>query len=417
VELGATISRRGLALGICLGVIGVAYAALMLAIHPHLRPTSTAYYNDLITSLLHGRTDLVTSVTYDLSHYHGKWYLYWGPTPALFVLPFYALGGPQVSDVLYDLVAGLLGVAVFSGCVVEFLRYARLKVSTFTVLFVVLNFAFASPSFFLATGGTIWFVNQVIAVLYLLVFYYCYLKFLNTERLRYVLPAALFFNLAWIARPSLVFNGLLLLYPLALLLRENRRLLGPALAITATVTGLSLAGFGWYNIARFGNPIEFGYRYQVPNPRFAADFAANRMFALSHVPHNATYAFLHGVELQFERPYVRISPEGNSIFSVYPLTLLGCLLLDRAVYPARRRWLVGLLLAALAADLAVILLDLGTGWVQFGSRYFFDLIPGLFLLILLVVEKVSVPWRSLLLVYGTGINVVGILLYYHQLHW
>jgi hypothetical protein len=55
--------------------------------------------------------------------------------------------------------------------------------------------------------------------------------------------------------------------------------------------------------------------------------------------------------------------------------------------------------------------------VQFGSRYFFDLVPGLFLLILFVVKRVNAPLKLSLLAYGTFVNFVGALLYYHALQW
>jgi hypothetical protein len=393
------------------------YVRVLHLIHPVLGPTSTDYYNYLISAFRNGRLDLVGSGTYDLSHYADKWYMYWGATPALFVLPFYVLGHLQTSDVLYGCVAGVLNVVVFAGCVSEFVRYFRMSVSPASRAFLILCFATASPNFFLSFAGSVWFVNQLVSVLYLLVYYYFLLRFLNRHRVLDLTLAAIFFVLAWNARLSLIFHGLLILYALAVTYYERRDVFWRAVPITALVGLAGLGWFGWYNEARFGNPLEIGYRFQTPAARFAAEFAANHMFALSHIPHNATYYFLNQLQLRFEPPYLSVDQEGNSIFSVYPLTILAFLFFKRNVYDRRNVWFFVCLGAALAINFGVILLDLGTGWVQFGSRYALDVLPGLFLLILFVVERVKLPLKVIVLAYGILVNYVGVLVYFGLIQW
>jgi hypothetical protein len=397
--------------------IAIVYVIFLFLTNTSLQRTDYAYYNYLIDAFQHGRTNLVGSGTYDLSQYDGKWYMYWGPSPIFFILPFYALSNVQTSDIIYGFVAGLFNVLVFTGCTVEFLHFFRLKISHFSHAFVILNFALISPNFYSSLGGKIWYVNQIISILYLLAFIYFTFKFLNTQKLLYLALAALFFNLAWNARLSLAFHGLLFLYVFAVLYVTRRPFLWRAIGITTIITLFALASFLYYNAARFSNPLEFGYGYQTPNPRFAADFAAGRMFSLSHVPHNATYYFLNHVKLRFEKPYVETDEEGNSIFSVYPIVLFTYFFFKKSTYTPTNRWFIVILGGALIVNFALILMNLGTGWVQFGSRYFFDVVPGLFLLFLFVVDRVSTPLKLAVLVYGTFVNFVGALLYYHALQW
>lgn len=398
--------------------VGVIYAIfLRLCAHGEPGLSTTPYYNYLLDAFLHGRTDLVGSGTYDLSHFNGKWYMYWGPSPVLFIGPFYVISHLRASDVLYGCVAGFLNVAVFAGCVSEFVRYFRLPVSKLSQVIVLLSFAFASPNFYLSLGGTVWFVDQLVAILYLGLYLFFLLKFLNDRRYVDLVLAAVFFSLSWNARLSLIFYGLLFLYGFGVLYRERSILLPRAIKTVALISAISFAAFCAYNAMRFFNPLEFGYTYQIPAARFAADFAAKRMFSLSHVPHNATYYFLNAVRFQFEKPYVQIDQEGNSIFSVYPLVLLGFYFLSKSTYNRVNRWFVGVLGLALLIDFSVILMNLGTGWVQFGSRYFFDLVPGLFLLVLFVADRVPPIPRSLLLLYGMLVNFAGVLLYFNVIHW
>jgi hypothetical protein len=400
-----------------LALIAIVYVIFLLLTNASFQRTNYAYYNYLISAFQHGRADLVDTGTYDLSEYNGKWYMYWGPTPIIFILPFYALSNVHASDVIYGFVAGIFNVLLFTGCIIEFLQFFRLNVSFFSRVFVILNFALISPNFYSSLGGKIWYVNQVISILYLLAFIYFNFKFLNTHNLLYVLLAAFFFNLAWIARLSLVFHGLLILYVFGVLYLKYRPLLWRAIGITVAVSIIALVGFFYYNVVRFSNPFEFGYSYQTPAARFAADFADGRMFSLSHVPHNATYYFLNHVRLRLERPYVEIDEEGNSIFSVYPIVLFAYFFFKKSTYTQTNRWFIATIGSALIINFVIILMNLGTGWVQFGSRYFFDVVPGLFLLILFVVDRVNFPLKVSLLVYGTFINFVGALLYYHALQW
>ena len=134
---------------------------------------------------------------------------------------------------------------------------------------------------------------------------------------------------------------------------------------------------------------------------------------LSHFPHNATYYFLNHIALRFEPPFVQIDFEGNSIFSVYPLTIVALQFFRRSTYTRSNGLFLLLLLSGLSANFLIILANMGTGWVQFGSRYFLDVVPGLFLAVLFVVTRSKTPARMAILVYGTYVNFAGTILYYH----
>ena len=53
------------------------------------------YYNYLADAFLHGQLPLrlLPPTTQDLSFYQGQYYLYWGPLPAIILMPFVALFG------------------------------------------------------------------------------------------------------------------------------------------------------------------------------------------------------------------------------------------------------------------------------------------------------------------------------------
>lgn len=412
----ALLSSRFLILIIFVCIVGI-YLIYLFLCNVSLGVTGTSYYNLLVDAFLHGRTNIIPgSTTFDLSEVQGKWFMYWGPSPVFFVLPFYLLFGITVSDVLYVFMAGLLNIVVFYVLIKEFSKYFQLKLTYFLQVFMVVSFAIASPNFLLSLSGGIWYGNQVMSALYLLVFYFFFFKFLNVKKLRYLILCVLFFNCAWMGRFSLVFNGLLFLYPLYILFSYKKALFYKACGIICVGVGLGILSFMAYNFARFHNFFEIGYKYQHPGEKFKALFEQGKLFSLSFIPHNATHYFLNHALLSFEKPYLHHDAEGNSVFSVYPATLLLLGFMRRGIITAKNKLFIILLSGVLGINLLSILSNLGSGWMQFGSRYFFDVLPGVFLLILFVLRVIPKPLLWVVLVYGILVNLLGVYMFYNRIY-
>lgn len=376
-------------------------------------PTNTAYYNYLLDSFLHGRVDIDPPNKYDLSRFNDKWYMYWGPSPALFIAPFYFIYKLDTGDMIYGIVAGIANCAIFMILVNEFINYFNLKIKHYAKLVCIISFAFSSPNFYLSLSGQIWSINQVISIFYILLFYLFYFKFLNNIKKSFLLIiATIFFTLAWTARFTLIFNGLLLIYPFILLYREGR--LDRLKRLFITVAGIliiSFIGILLYNYARFQNPLELGYKYQIGSDRYNKKFQEGKTFSFSYIPHNISYYFLNYASLRLEKPFIIIDPEGNSVFSVYPLLLILFSLVKK--YSLRNVNILIVLLSVIAGlIITLLMMNLGTGWIQFGSRYFFDVIPILFLISLFAMKKISSIILFTLALYGIFVNFLGTLSFY-----
>src|SRR5439155_19169876 len=77
----------------------------------HLSPFP--YFNWLADGFLHGQLSLrgTPPQTHDLIEYGGNWYLYWPPFPAVVLMPWVALFGPnKVSDIALTAVLGAVNV-------------------------------------------------------------------------------------------------------------------------------------------------------------------------------------------------------------------------------------------------------------------------------------------------------------------
>jgi hypothetical protein len=403
-------------------IVGLLLCATVCAIYVYfaarvsdnlLAPSDHNYYTYLLDSFLHGRVNVNPPSHYDLSLYQNKWYLYWGPAPVLFVLPFYLVSHLQASDVLYTLVGGAGNVILFYFVMQAFKRYFNISLSLMAEAFLLFSFGLASPNFVLSLHGDIWFTSQVFATTYLLLFYLCFFLFLNTEKFPLFNLAVVFFWLAFLSRYSLIFNGILFLFIIVHYRLADRKV-PLQLFVSFGVLTLAFVGLGClYNYLRFGNPLDVGQTYQQGAHRYDSALQSGHYLSLSYVWHNVYYYFLNIVHFQPTHRPVVIDVEGNSVFSVYPALLLLPVLFYCRKYVNKKR-LIFLGMAAAVVVLCIILLMLyfATGWVQFGSRYFFDVIPLLFLSLIFILEYIPNSIQLAILLFGIFVNFYGSLAFF-----
>jgi tetratricopeptide (TPR) repeat protein len=83
---------------------------------------------------------------------------------------------------------------------------------------------------------------------------------------RWLAVASAFYGLAVAARPSLLFGAIILLAPVVQSWREKRHA-WPLLIAVIIPFGIVGLGLMFYNTLRFDNPLEFGWHYQLAEPR------------------------------------------------------------------------------------------------------------------------------------------------------
>jgi len=393
---------------VCL-TVGVVYGYFSLRITGNIF-TST-HYNDyiyLLDALVHGRVNVTPATTYDLSLYHGKWYLYWGPAPVLLLLPFYLLWGVKASDVLYTMLGGVANVVLIYLCIREMKHYFSLSLSLMAQAFLLLSFAFASPNFFLSLGGRIWYTNQIFATTFLFLFYFFFFKYLNTGKLYHIVMSIAFFCLACLTRYSLFFNGLLLAY-----LFWDSKMTGKRIELRLLISvGVMLLFFvclaAFYNYLKFQNILEVGYRYLQGSRRYAVILKSGIILSFKYFWYNIYYYFLNPIYFSLSKHILRVNGEGNSVLMVYPsLLLVPVLFFKFKQFDAKKRFFALTVSIAALFTLTFLMLYFATGYVQFGNRYFFDAFPLFFLLLVLVIPYIPKPVQLVLLIWGIGINFWG----------
>jgi hypothetical protein len=166
---------------------------------------------------------------------------------------------------------------------------------------------------------------------------------------------------------------------------------------------LPVLALGWYNLARFGSPLDFGYAH-IPSGDAGLLITDEPWFreglmSISYIPRHLEVMFLRFFDVVGEPPFLRPNITGLSLLLTAPFIFWSVMARGRLV---PLLWLSVLL---------VILPDLmwGTwGFAQFGYRRILDVLP-LLMLLLGVAFRERIGWmpRATVLL-GVAVHAYGI---------
>jgi hypothetical protein len=349
-------------------------------------------------------------------------YGYWGPLTPLMALPFVGLFGLEFSDLLINVFFGSINVALFYWLLARVDRAGLCPMEPSCRLALTLLLAFGTSHFWMTCVGQIWFAVQIITLTFILLAMIAACSPAN--RPRDAVFCGLAFGAALLGRSVVLFLGLFFVVLLAWRCRRPGRSKPAAgedktrsvwasfdvraLLIRIVAFGLpviaALAAQSLYNYARFGNFRESGLEIQIRtggNPRFLKDFEQYGFLSAHYLSRNLKYYFWN---LKFPREpdgQRWFDGEGNSVLLMTPPLLY--------LFLAWRRW-TALSTAALLGALpliAVLMIFLGTGWMQFGPRYLLDCTPMLLLIAAAGMGGRLTHVAFILVVAAVGIQIFG----------
>lgn len=268
----------------------------------------------------------------DMVPYHGRYYLQWGPFPAiLHLLP--KLVGANLSDRVACVLAGWLTSLVFLEIMLLLWRRYFPALPKWVCRWFFFAFAWGTPTAIVSLRGTIYHESIAWAALCVLAGFLALLRYAEKLSPRWALLAGFAMGLAAATRVTQVLYGGGLFAGFAALLYRRKRPLKPSLAHLAVFSApvaasvlLMLA----YNQVRFNSPWEYGLTHlptvDAQKPPYALGRAAEnfRHYVLAPIKVSRDAPWLEHVGWQ---PLVNTgrAEDMSSMFLASPFLLLGAL--------------------------------------------------------------------------------------------
>jgi hypothetical protein len=328
---------------------------------------------------------------HDMTFWKGKYYLYFGVAPVLVVfLPVRLVSGVFVTEPTVVALFVSLGLAFSARLLIDIRRRLFPRTSPILALLLVAAMGLASPTLLLNVQPQFYQVPIACAYALGMAGLWCVGRLVAAapgRRERWLVAAGACFGLTLAARPNFILSMAALLPVVWWCLRDfgGWKAARPVLLRTMLCAFGPVAAVGVglliYNWARFGNPTEFGMRYQLAGQSFVNFTPLHVKYLL---PHAGEYLWARGW-WQSYFPFFQtggpVSPYG--LMRYLPLVWLGCL----AAWPrrlpaetdAQTRWVLAGVIALMATanlltnslffftPVARYLCDFAPAWLLLGA--------------------------------------------------
>ncbi len=278
-------------------------------------PSGRDYYWMLSQAFQHGQTHLLVEPNpellklenpydhhqrkgleylWDTTLYNGKYYLYWGPVPAVLGVIVSSITSKPVTDtgLVFSFV---VGIALFSVLLLRDI-YKEYKFSAWVFWGGVLASTVNIPLVWMLTRPKFYEVSISGGQFFLMAGFFAMFRAFRSQlpHKGYVVFSAIAFGLAGATRinllPSMVFLAAVIFWRIYIVNQKKINGSLPALATAFLPLALIACSLFWYNHDRFGSIFEFGHRYQLTGPSLTTDYK-DISSAKYIVPNIYTYVF------------------------------------------------------------------------------------------------------------------------------
>jgi len=322
-------------------------------------PPGQNHFVYLADAFLHGQLGVSGSgqVLAEIVPFNGNYFVVYPPAPAILMLPFVAVFGTTFDQSLMSILLACLCVAAM------WLMLKKTGVNGSKALWLTVLFGFGTCFWFIASVGSSWYIEHVVALLFLT------LAMIFSLYKKNPLLVGLLLGFAFLARLPVVLS-----FPFFLLLIYDQhpawKLRLKQVALFAVGLGFMVAVYELYNFGRWGVFSDLGYTLI---PGITQDpYFQNGIFNISYIPRNIYAIFFQGPLLLEKFPYFEPNWMGLGLFFTTPAF----------IYTFKGPWNRLSKYAALAVlCILPILITHGTvGFTQFGYRFSLDFTPFLMLL-------------------------------------
>ena len=261
--------------------------------------------------------------------------------------------------------AFLVKLYVLIGCLSVYRLLRKKEYDKLSAAGAALLCSFAGCLLSMTTNGAVWYQAQTLG--------YCMTMLsLMLALSRHMTPSLFFYALSVGCRPFNVVFGFILL---VIYIRECRNSSisfkkACIRLIPGVVLGLCVAaGYGAYNYARFGNPLEFGHNYL---PEFS--FQGGIQFSFNHIAKNCK-TFILSMPFTKNGENWELRRFGFSFLIASPVYIVMLVRIIRDCIFRKMSMEKLVLCACFIIQLIMLLMHRTFGGFQFGARYTCDLLP------------------------------------------
>lgn len=294
---------------------------------------------------------------WDHAYYNGRYYMYFGVVPVLLVfLPYRVLTGQSLTTFHATQIFTAVSIA---GIFTLFRLLSRLFFKKMPYgVYLALSVAVSVMSVWYATAEPALYCTAITAAMALQIWsLYFFIRAVwgekeENKQILFAAVGALLGALVFGCRPPIALANLLVIPMLAEFLRQRKfsgKLLGK-LALAALPYAVVAAGLMWYNNARFGDPLEFGQKYQLTvadQSQYGFQLSASLLVRLF----NDTVSHLFGIsKLTVGFPYLK----HGGVFLNFPILFLTAAFFLKPVGQKLREHRLTGLVSTLALTVLVI---------------------------------------------------------------
>ena len=340
------------------------------------------YFTRLAAAFLHGKYYIPDSPSW-LSELipiaKDKFAVVYPPGPAILLLPFVAIFGSSFPQNIF---AHLIGAALVAVSTLTCYEITKSQIKTFWVTLLV---AFGSIIWFESSVGSVWYLGQTTAVLFLA------LAILAQIKKQSGLVVGILFGIAFLSRIELIVALPFFFF------EANKNRLHILLGLIPFVSF-----YLFYNFIRFGNPLDTGYSL-IPGV-LSEPWYKHGILNFSYIPRGLEVMLASLPKYRNTFPYLIPSWAGLAIWITTPAFVF-------AFFANLKEKGVLLSWAAISAILLTILMHGETGYAQFGYRFAIDFYPFLIFLIIKYLSKNKLMWLHwTLLSFSILVNLWGVIL-------
>lgn len=351
--------------------------------------------------LLDGRLMVLEPKYIDHRKTQQRYFVSFPPMPAVLMMPFAAVRGYAVNDVLWTLFFASLNVALLYILLARLSRGGRSGRSRKENLWLVAFFALSTPHIWCSIMGQVWFTALVMGITFTLLYVLCSID------AKHPLLAGIFCAMAFSTRTPLLFASafffIFVLFPGGKRLQKEQ--LGWAFkklalfCLPCLAVGISLLVM---NKIRFGSLTEFGHSYLA-----AGQIPRIKQFGLFHyhfLSMNLSAMFTLLPHLQKTAPYVVVSRHGMSLLLTSPALIY--LLWPRPRENRADRFWHRILWTTVLVCVVPGVFYQNTGYEQFGFRFALDYMVYLVMLLAVGRHPITRGFKASV-VFGALVNLFG----------